>query len=195
MIYRVAEEFDSFQGEGVHAGVPARFIRLAGCSVAHCPLRATCDTDYTHKYDSTEAELAERAATSPGRFVVLTGGEPLDQDVRPLVVALHARGLRVHVETSGAHDAEPIGFDWITLSPKARASELTAQWANEVKVVFVGQPVQVLREYEPIARNLSLQPLWRADGMVNVAATLAALRELPPPWRLSLQTHKFAGVR
>lgn len=195
MTYRVSEEFASFQGEGTHAGVPAYFIRLAGCSVAHCPIRAVCDTDYAHKYDASANELADRAgAAKSARFVVVTGGEPFDQDMPALADALNRRGLRAHVETSGLHDAERAGFHWIAMSPKARASQLKNRWANDVKVVYVGQPIHVLREYEPFGRNMLLQPRW-ADGAMNIAATLDALAQLPPPWRLSLQTHKFAGVR
>src|SRR5262249_11150304 len=56
---RVSEIFESFQGEGASAGLPAVFVRLANCN-----LRCTwCDTRYTwdwaaYDYDSEVRRVA-----------------------------------------------------------------------------------------------------------------------------------------
>lgn len=194
---KIAETFDSIQGEGFHAGKPAFFIRLAGCNVA-CPIKKQCDTDYGFKVELEASGLVALASQSRAEIVVVTGGEPLEQDVKPIVAALQKSGKRVHVETSGLYPAEHIGFDWITCSPKARASALKT-WANEVKVVYLEQPDAVLREYETSGRELFLQPLWNGDtsvqGMTNAAQTIETVKRLGGRWRVSIQTHKFLGVR
>ena len=73
----------------------------------------------------------ERSAT---RFVVCTGGEPLLQLDAALVDALHARGVRVAVETNGTLAAPP-RIDWICVSPKAGA-EFVRRTGDELKLVF-----------------------------------------------------------
>ncbi|MFY7696370.1 MAG: 7-carboxy-7-deazaguanine synthase QueE, partial [Cyanobium sp.] len=115
----VVETFHSLQGEGLHSGRSAFFLRLAGCDVG-CPW---CDTKHswpeaTHPQLSVEdlAVEARRAADQGAAFVVITGGEPLQHDLGPLCGAL-GEVAPLHLETSGVH---PLSgrFDWITLSPK-----------------------------------------------------------------------------
>jgi organic radical activating enzyme len=100
----VQEVFYTIQGEGPFAGEPAVFVRLAGCNLA-CWF---CDTDFeTSTWKPTLTELKEkiRECTSPARhkptLVVLTGGEPLRQNVVPLITDLLNDGYRVQAETSG----------------------------------------------------------------------------------------------
>lgn len=143
----VVETFHSLQGEGLHAGRSAFFIRLAGCTVG-C---RWCDTKHSwpegvhpHRTLSDLAAEARAAAAAGAGFVVITGGEPLHHDLDPLCSALRqaipseAPGdnradsglpagqaqqtglslpLPLHLETSGV---DPLRgrFDWITLSPK-----------------------------------------------------------------------------
>jgi 7-carboxy-7-deazaguanine synthase len=75
---KVNEIFRSLQGEGVRAGMPCAFVRLAGCN-----LRCTwCDTKYAWD-EGTEMTLDEitRAVEKLDLTrVELTGGEPLIQD-------------------------------------------------------------------------------------------------------------------
>lgn len=119
--YPIHEVFHTFQGEGVHIGKPAFFIRTFGCPL-HCPW---CDSAGTWHKDYVPpriaryvaGELARMAKESRAAIAIITGGEPAIHDLAPLTHALHNHGIRVHVETSGAF---PINapVDWITLSPK-----------------------------------------------------------------------------
>lgn len=97
--------FYTIQGEGPHAGRPAVFLRLAGCSLA-C---SWCDTEFeAGAIRSSHGWIADRVnafwpqlARDP--LCVITGGEPTRQDLVPLVRMLIARGFSVQVETAGIH--------------------------------------------------------------------------------------------
>ncbi len=212
MSYAVKEIFYTLQGEGAQAGRAAVFCRFAGCNLwsgreqdraqAVCQF---CDTDFVGvegpdggRFQSAE-ELAGRvdAAWQPGpsagkKFVVCTGGEPLLQLDLPLIDALHTRGFEVAVETNGTIAAPP-GIDWLCVSPKAGA-DLAQTTGNELKLVYP-QAGAAPEEYERMAfRHFFLQPM---DGPQRHANTERALRYClnHPAWRLSLQTHKFVGIR
>ena len=103
---KVNEIFFSIQGEGLRAGEPCIFVRLHGCG-----LRCTyCDTPYAldHRaggeWMSSEA-IREEIARHPGRFVEVTGGEPLEQpEVNQVITELLDDGYTVAVETGGHVD-------------------------------------------------------------------------------------------
>jgi 7-carboxy-7-deazaguanine synthase (Cx14CxxC type) len=134
-----------------------------------------------------------QAGPSAGKkFVVCTGGEPLLQLDRPLIDALHDREFEVAVETNGTI-AAPTGIDWLCVSPKAGA-ELIQTTGDELKLVYpqAGAPPD---NYIHLAfRHFFLQPM---DGPLLQTNTDQALRYCleHPAWRLSLQTHKFLGIR
>jgi organic radical activating enzyme len=90
------EPWKTIQGEGPYAGLPATFIRLWGCH-----LKCTfCDTDF--ETDQRTWHLTTIAdACRGGDLVVLTGGEPMRQNIAPLCETLINRGLTVQVETAG----------------------------------------------------------------------------------------------
>ena len=98
---KITEVFYSLQGEADTAGVPTVFVRLTGC-----PLRCHyCDTAYAfHGGDWwTLEDIVRRVHELGGRYVCVTGGEPLAQKGCPaLLVRLCDEGLRVSLETSGA---------------------------------------------------------------------------------------------
>ena len=117
LTYPIVETFHSVQGEGAWTGVSAFFIRLAGCDV-HCPW---CDTKQSwnpqpHPQYYIE-DLVKEAKTYNPAIVVITGGEPLMHNLNPLTEAIKRLGIRVHLETSGAHPFSG-KFDWVTFSPK-----------------------------------------------------------------------------
>jgi 7-carboxy-7-deazaguanine synthase (Cx14CxxC type) len=208
--YAVKEIFLTLQGEGAHAGRAAVFCRFSGCNLwsgreqdragAVCQF---CDTDFVGtdgtlggRFAAAE-ELADTIAAqwtgeTAGRYVVLTGGEPLLQVDAALIAALHARGFAVAVETNGTI-IPPDGMDWICVSPKAGA-DLVLKRGHELKLVYP----QIGAQPETFAgldfERFSLQPMDGPAVAQNTEAAIAyCLRH--PQWRLSLQTHKTLGIR
>lgn len=96
---RVQEMFSTIQGEGPLAGTPATFVRLYGCHLK-CHF---CDTDFMSKDDVWDVlAITDHALNFGNQLVVLTGGEPLRQNIVPLLEALMRRGHRVQIETAGS---------------------------------------------------------------------------------------------
>jgi organic radical activating enzyme len=199
----VVETFHSLQGEGLHAGRSAFFIRLGGCAVG-CDW---CDTKHSwpsavHPRRTITALAGETsaAASAGAAFVVITGGEPLHHNLAPLCTALAGAGLPLHLETSGV-DPLTGQFDWITLSPKRhRPPQRTLLMAcQELKVVVHGPEDLTFAEAMAAAARaaggspaLLLQPGWQsATGQVLAVEHVRR----HPQWRLSLQSHKLLGVR
>jgi 7-carboxy-7-deazaguanine synthase len=131
----VSEIFESVQGEGVSAGEPASFLRLARCNL-HCRY---CDTRYTWDFERYRFEdevhersvtdvAAELAKSTTGRLIV-TGGEPMMQQ-RGLAVLLRTlpAATFVEVETNG------------TLAPDAPLAERVDQWNVSPKLSNGGDP-------------------------------------------------------
>jgi 7-carboxy-7-deazaguanine synthase (Cx14CxxC type) len=208
--YAVKEIFLTLQGEGTHAGRPAVFCRFAGCnlwsgleehrSTAACSF---CDTDFNGldgseggRYLSSNA-LADAVVRvwgpeSAHRAVVLTGGEPLLQVDAHLITALHAHGFWIAVETNGTI-AAPAGIDWLCVSPKANAL-LIQESGDELKLAYPQTALDPDLFAGLSFTSFRLQPI---DGNDRDKNTIAAIRYClaHPQWQLSLQTHKFVGLR
>lgn len=127
-------------------------------------------------------------------YVVCTGGEPLLQLDEPLVDAFHVERLEVAIETNGTQAAPP-GIDWICVSPKANAP-LRLVTGDELKLVYPQVEPEAQPEcFEHLAfRHFSLQPMDGPNLAENVRRTVEYCLA-HPRWRLSLQTHKFLGLR
>ena len=73
---KVLEVFKSIQGEGFNMGLPATFVRFAGCNLS-CPW---CDTkeswDDSNTTDYALEDLVSEILKQETEIVVLTGGEP-----------------------------------------------------------------------------------------------------------------------
>lgn len=96
---RVQEVFSTIQGEGPLAGTPATFVRLYGCHLK-CHF---CDTDFmSNDGDWDTHALVDHVHRLKNTLVVLTGGEPLRQNIVPLLEALMRSGHRVQIETAGS---------------------------------------------------------------------------------------------
>ena len=116
---KVSEIFYSLQGEGLLAGVPSVFVRLAGC-----PLRCRwCDTKYA--WDETAgaeysiSETVRAVQRWPCKFVVITGGEPMiNPDLLQLVSHLKTIGKHITIETAGIKFIEGLSCDLMSISPK-----------------------------------------------------------------------------
>jgi 7-carboxy-7-deazaguanine synthase len=189
---QLAEIFYSVQGEGTHAGTPAVFVRLAGCNL-NCRF---CDTDYSLKFfaraDEVVARVRDVGAACP--MVVLTGGEPtMQRDARALIDALRADGRRVHIESNGVIALDLPDDVWLTISPKERLHPAQAARANEAKLIVDERvPLEWIERFPPHT-PIFLQP--EGNKPKNVALAYDAVKAHPARLRLSLQTHKFIGVR
>lgn len=195
--YPIMEQFFTIQGEGVFAGYAAWFIRLAGCDVGcvWCDVKDSWDAS---GYPEVEAAvLAEHAASSGAKIVVITGGEPAMYDLNSLTDALKSRGLKVHIETSAAHPLRG-HFDWITLSPKKFKFPLDDELikANELKVIVYNKSdLQWAQSFEnrvSLNAKLLLQPEW--DKREEMLPLVVDFVKNNPHWQISLQTHKYIGV-
>ena len=206
-ILPVVETFHSLQGEGIHGGRSAFFIRLGGCSVG-C---SWCDTKHSwpkavHPVVPLEAlrSETEQAAAAGAAFVVITGGEPLEHNLDPLCAALQPSGLPLHLETSGV-GALSGAFAWITLSPKPHQPPQQPVLAacQELKVVVheasdlaFAEAMAVAagreRDADQAPPHLLLQPGWDCPSGQELAINYVRSH---PQWRLSLQSHKWLGVR
>lgn len=93
--------FTTIQGEGTYVGEPMVFIRLAGCSVG-CPL---CDTDYrVDRRLSVEEivhEVQQQRKLTYTSAIWITGGEPMDHDLGPLLGGLRLVSNSLYLATSG----------------------------------------------------------------------------------------------
>ncbi len=210
MSYAVKEIFLTLQGEGVHTGRRAVFLRFAGCNLwsgreqdrdsAVCRF---CDTDFVGtdgegggKF-ATAAALADAVAATWGgvtggvRYIVITGGEPLLQLDTALIDALHAHGFEIGVETNGTI-AAPSGIDWLCVSPKA-GSETVQRSGNELKLIWPqpGSDVATMSDWS--FDHFLIQPMDGAELAANRAASIAFILA-NPTWRLSTQTHKVLGI-
>ena len=215
MTYRIKECCHTLQGEGVHTGRAAVFLRFSGCNLwsgrerqrgtAACDF---CDTDFVGtdgegggRFDSP-AELAAHVESrwsvdremAGSRYVVCTGGEPLLQLDETLIDELHERGFEVAVETNGTQPA-PQGLDWICVSPKG-SSDVVLTEGDELKLVYP-QLLAPPERFEGMSfEHFLLQPMDTHDAARNADHTKKAVEycRRNPRWRLSLQTHKILDI-
>jgi len=194
--YPLMEDFYTIQGEGVHTGRPAYFIRTAGCDVNcwWCDVRESWDEE-KHPRVKTD-EIVKRAVDSGAKFAVITGGEPLLHNLEPLTVRLKQAGLETHIETSGS---SPLSgqLDWITLSPKRFKKPLDEvfPYVDELKVVVLTNKDLAWAEENakkcPPNTQLLLQPEWETPKSIPLIVDYVKNN---PQWGISLQTHKFINV-
>lgn len=171
----------TLQGEGASAGVPAVFLRLAGCNLS-C---VWCDTRYawdwaqysasaeTQRLDDEEAERAVRQLCGAHvRLVVITGGEPMLQAVKwwRLANRLSNDGWRVEVETAGTVPVPKHGASGVTrwnVSPKLSNSgnATAARWRADV-----------LQGYADDVRSVFKFVAQSADDVAEIEAMLAMHR-------------------
>lgn len=197
MLLPVMEQFYTIQGEGVYAGFPAYFIRLAGCDVGcvWCDVKESWTTEGFPK--ETIEELSAKAVASGAQIVVITGGEPAMYDLTELTQALRSKGFRVHIETSAAYELKG-DFDWVTLSPKKFKFPLDSELskASELKViVFNKSDLEWAQSFANKVREgcqLLLQPEW--SKRETMSPLIIDFVKQNPQWRISLQTHKYLGV-
>jgi 7-carboxy-7-deazaguanine synthase len=200
---KINEIFWSAQGEGLNSGVSSIFIRLAGCSL-RCPY---CDTRGAWR-GGREMSPAEIAAAvdallsgTPGARLVVTGGEPLEQDLKELVRALRRQRYFVAVETNGLH-FQDLPFDWWTVSPKDvssfRVHPRLWERISEIKLLVTpALDLATLRKMRGRSQApILLQPEWGARRKYRLAFDLftACAHSGIADVRLGLQLHQVYRI-
>ncbi|MBR4515438.1 MAG: putative 7-carboxy-7-deazaguanine synthase QueE [Lachnospiraceae bacterium] len=210
--YNIVEKFISINGEGLMAGAPACFVRLAGCNL-NCNY---CDTAWANKPDvkyksETVDEICSFVKASGVETVTLTGGEPLlAHGIEELIGALASiDDMRVEIETNGAVDISPfIGIGdnvCFTLDYKLPGSGmeehmLTSNYAYLTKkdaVKFVCSDMADLERTRLIAEEFGLYDKTNVlistvfNGLDKREVVDYLIRHKMSKARLQLQLHKY----
>lgn len=164
----VSEIYDAWQGEGPSTGRRCTLVRLHGCNL-RC---SWCDTPWTWdperpdpKRPGVEMSIAEIVARCPQQLVIITGGEPLMQDLEPLVDLLERE---IEVETNGTRPA-PSWADQASfnVSPKlansGHTSRLHPSWRScqSARFKFVCRTpadVRAIDLYDLMAESVWVMP-------------------------------------
>ena len=197
MVYKIVEIFHSVQGEGTHAGIPHIFIRFGKCNL-QCEW---CDTDFEKYQDMTAVDILGEVMKYPSKRIIFTGGEPMLNDLWPLHRLFKARGYQLSCESNGTIVIPEGLLDWICISPKDQmypGVKIRQRTGDELKCVYVGQDLTLYDDLIEGFTHHFLQPCYMDNESIewngkNFALTESVVKE-SPPWRLSLQTHKWMGV-
>lgn len=221
----VNEIFDTLQGEATFTGAPSTFVRMQFCDVGcpWCDTKYTWHTDpkraveydaMAKKKDDDDTyamvnvdDLVARLALRLPRHVVITGGEPCAYDLSKFTEWLHDAGKTTQIETSGTRDIMCDHRTWVTVSPKiGMPGGYPLNWramrrANEVKMP-VGKPADVATVIE-LQRQMMDAGHWTKDFPVWLqplsqspkATALCVQAATAHGFRVSIQTHKFLGLR
>ena len=212
--YRVDEIFRSISGETSSAGTPSVFVRLYGCNLK-CPY---CDTPQEKCFTVMRDYeiLAKVIEESKGviNHVILTGGEPLCQDIVPLVQLLIKHGFHIQIETNGTRPL-PIMHNWVSyaMDIKLPSSEVDDKYkdimrdnlhnllpTDEVKFVIADvQDFRVAMNWindNDIQAKLLFSPMFDEEGKMMYTDFIEDLlnSELKN-WRVQIQMHKILGVK
>lgn len=193
----VMEAFYTIQGEGMHSGSAAYFIRLGGCDVGcvWCDVKDSWDAGKWPVLDIRD--IVSAALEYPGRLVVITGGEPLMYDLGPLTGLLHEKGFKIHIETSGVYPVTG-NFEWICFSPKKFKKPHPGIYAlaDELKVVIYHKSdFEFAEEHAKKVKDSCkklLQPEW--SKRESMTSHIINYVKSSPNWKISLQTHKFMDI-
>lgn len=200
--FRIVEIFESLQGEGYNTGMPAIFIRFAGCNL-NC---VWCDTNFRQYTRFRLEQLLTKVKQYTSKNIIITGGEPTMVKALPeLLLPLKQAGYYIAIESNGLGKVDPL-IDYIALSPKfcyqARYQKIVQPTASEVRIVaenhadflpfcqYIEQNIQAKRYYlSPCEKN----------GEFNMFDTIELLGKINQnrndnKWLLSIQTHKFANI-
>lgn len=217
MPLEVFKVWKTIQGEGPFAGIPAVFVRLAGCNLK-CD---GCDTDYTsnRKIYSNFDLMVEVGKHMGHGLVVITGGEPFRQNITGFCrELLLSDRYSVQIETNGSVFApDRLEFPFyhddlsVVVSPKTpKLCDEIHDHARYYKYILRsgevdsdGLPTHVLGGTTLIARppawikkkNTFVQPDDEGDehkNFLNLQACINSVQKFG--YRLSIQQHKVLGL-
>lgn len=169
---KVIEIFKSIDGEGIRAGYPTIFIRLAGCNL-RC---SYCDTKYSYEKekssDMTPEQIYKKVFKLGGKRITLTGGEPLiHKDVDDLINLLLNKGYEVNIETNGSVDISPFLYEncIITMDYKCAGSGMEDKMLLDNLKILRRQDVLkfVVSNKHDLGTALNIYPNTRASVYIS----------------------------
>nr|WP_281261698.1 7-carboxy-7-deazaguanine synthase QueE [Actinokineospora auranticolor] len=218
----LAEKFESFQGEGPWMGQRCVFLRLSRCNL-RCGFCDTPETWDWSRYNSSEvsrrvpiADLVSWVRERAVDLVVITGGEPMLQQLAIGTLARDLPGVRVQIETNGTMEPIPELADRVDLwvvSPKLANSgmdyparikpQALAALSATGRAVFkfvVSDPANDLDEIAELVEEYGLTPVWAMPEGTTREAVLAGMDSLYGPaidrgWNVSTRLHILTGAR
>lgn len=216
---RIVEIFRSFQGEGYQTGRDVVFVRFGGCNL-NC---SWCDSPWQKFGHLSLSEVLNYIVDLGSSSVILTGGEPTIQpEFSRLCRNLSEMGYWVGIETNGLREIDEETrkwINWISVSPKIAYFEKYQQdkmlsLANEVRIVVDDSPKkEMLKFIQDVPRLIAsahyyLSPcelngekaITSSNFNFNINDTLDLLSKINHiqtdyHWKLSVQSHKLAGIR
>lgn len=211
---QIHEIFYTIQGEGPFTGHPAVFARLTGCNL-RCWFCDTTWDDEGDKYMSPEAiyDAAIEAGAGRTRLLVLTGGEPLRQNLSRLIDKFSQHNWIIQIETAGSFWQPCLINEGIHLvvSPKvAKVHPKIRDHAQHWKYI-IGPNEEWPPKWKtqkddkgglpclpPARATVWLQPMddYRFIRPSKVGTNIKRTRDLALAngFNISLQTHKILGV-
>src|SRR5262249_30542992 len=201
---RITEIYKSVQGETQYAGLPCTLVRTTGCDLrcGYCDRAFAVHRGKERSVDEIPAKVAELGAP----LVLLTGGEPmLQRELPALARRLLDQGLRVMIETSGAHRLDTLPAEVVRIvDVKTPGSGESSRMAwdvldglrprDAVKFVLCDEAdyrwaATIIRERRLAERTEVL--LSPVHGQLDPAALVAWMLRDRLPARLNLQIHKY----
>ena len=221
---KIAEIFDSIQGEGPYVGYRQLFIRFCGCNL----LCDYCDTEYDKGEEYSVEKLIDKVKTydlAPLHSVSLTGGEPLlhYEFLQEFLPELKKNGLKIYLETNGTMSKpleslikfiDIIAMDF-KLDSSAKIGDLYAKHDNFLKICKENQKEVFsklvfdasIKDYEvneavKLAQNyhisLILQPKMEGNKIKvsreKIVETFNKFSKKYHDTRLIGQVHKFFDI-
>lgn len=217
---KIAEIYESIQGEGIDMGLPAFFIRLQGCSV-HCFFCDEKETWIKRENNSIEISSEEILQTLEEinpllKRVVITGGEPTEQKLETLIALLIKNNYRVSIETAATgeflqdlfKDYDSIKPLHISFSPKevySKNSQIQDEkiWAkcDEIKFVIANEEAieYLISNIIPnLQKHNNSCPVFLVPDWYNFDKTKVMVQKLlteyPSRFRLGIQLHKLVEM-
>jgi 7-carboxy-7-deazaguanine synthase len=167
---KITELFYSIQGEGLLAGVPCAFIRLAGC-----PLRCRfCDTVYSLDANAGKKisidDIVKKLQEFKASYTVITGGEPMiSPHIGRLCEKIKELDCHITIESSGIKFIENLCCDLISVSPKLSNAYENKEDKNKYLKID---------ELQKLIDNYDYQLKFVIDKKDDIAEVLQVLKEL-----------------
>ncbi len=199
MKYKINEIFKSIQGEGANLGKEVIFIRMSGCNL-NCKW---CDTDHEKFKEMRTEEIMKEIKKLQISSVIITGGEPTEQNLLPLIQELSKKDYWVGIETNGTNglNAAKKFINYVAFSPK-KNTEIDSSFkelSDEIRVVNDNLTIEDILKYDSWNIKNRFIGVLEKNGKYNTKNTVLLLGKVNErsnfKWRINMQYHKALKIR